>query len=72
VLVNTHAVSSMIRQGNTHKLTSALQAGARAGMQSLDGVLMDLVRREEITGEEAYEHAIDRAQFEHFARNDAA
>ncbi len=72
VLVSTHAVSSMIRQGNTHKLSSALQSGARAGMQSLDAVLMDMVRREEISGEEAYEHAIDRAQFEQFSRPDAA
>ncbi len=72
VLVNTHAVSSMIRQGNTHKLASAIQAGQRAGMQSLDGVLMDLVRREVITGDEAYEHAVERATFETYASQDPA
>jgi twitching motility protein PilT len=72
VLVNTHAVSSMIRQGNTHKLISAIQAGQRSGMQSLDGVLMDLVRREVITGDEAYEHAVERATFEGYATQDPA
>ena len=59
VLVSTHAVSSMIRQGSTHKLSSAIQAGGRVGMQSLDAMLMDLVRREVISGEEAY-RALDR------------
>jgi twitching motility protein PilT len=72
VLVNTSAVSSMIRQGNTHKLLSAIQAGQRAGMQSLDAVLMDLVRREVITGDEAYEHAVERAAFEPYVTHDAA
>jgi twitching motility protein PilT len=66
VLVSTTAVSSMIRQGNTHKLQSVLQSGQRLGMQSLDSVLMELVRKEIISGEEAYEHAIDRTQFERY------
>jgi twitching motility protein PilT len=72
VLVNTSAVSSMIRQGNTHKLINAIQAGTRAGMQSLDGVLMDLVRREIISGDEAYDHAVERSQFEQYVTQDAA
>jgi len=66
VLVTTHAVSSMIRQGNTHKIASAIQAGSRVGMQSLDAVLMDLVRKGVITGEEAFENALDPAQFERY------
>jgi twitching motility protein PilT len=56
----------MIRQGNTHKIASAIQAGGRLGMQSLDAVLMDLVRKGTITGEEAFTHAIDPAQFERY------
>jgi hypothetical protein len=41
-------------------------------MQSLDSVLKDLVRKE-ITVEEAYEHAVDRTQFEsQMARREAA
>jgi len=64
VLINTHAVASMMRAGNSHKLVSAIQAGARVGMQGLDAVLMDLVRKGTITTEEALENSIDRAQFE--------
>jgi len=70
VMVSTTAVSSMIRQNNTHKLHSVLQSGARLGMQSLDAVLMDLVRKEVISGDEAYEHAIDRTQFDRYVAGD--
>jgi twitching motility protein PilT len=64
VLVNTNAVASMIRAGSAHKIESAIQAGAAAGMQSLDGMLKDLVRKQVVTGEEAYANAIDKSQFE--------
>jgi len=43
------------------------------GMQSLDSVLKELVRKESITVDEAYEHAVDRSQFEsQMARREAA
>ena len=67
VMINTHAAASIIRSGNSHKLKSVIQAGGKLGMQSLDGVLKELVRKEIITGEEAYECAVDRAQFERYA-----
>jgi twitching motility protein PilT len=72
VMISTHAVSAMIRAGNTHKIHSAIQAGGRIGMQSMDAVLQDLVRREIISGEEAYEVALDRAIFERFVSGDLA
>jgi twitching motility protein PilT len=72
VLIGTHAVSSMIRANNSHKLASVIQAGGRMGMQGLDAVLADLVRRNVITGEEAHEHAVDRTQFERFVVPEAA
>ena len=65
IMLNTHAVSAMIRRGDTHKLMSAIQAGGRIGMQGLDAVLADMVRRGVITAEEAYDHAVDRTQFAH-------
>jgi twitching motility protein PilT len=72
IMINNHAIASMIRSGNSHKITSAIQAGGRAGMQGLDAVLGDMVKREVIAGEEAYEHAIDRATFERYLSQDAA
>jgi twitching motility protein PilT len=72
VLINTHAAASIIRSGNSHKLVSVIQAGGKLGMQTLDGVLRELVRKEIITGEEAYEHAVERGNFERHAARDAA
>jgi twitching motility protein PilT len=66
VMINNHAIASMIRTGNSHKITNAIQAGGRAGMQGLDAALGQLVKAGTITGEEAYEHAVDRTTFERF------
>jgi twitching motility protein PilT len=70
VMINNHAIASMIRAGNSPKLTNAIQAGGRAGMQSLDAVLNDYLKQELISGEEAYEHAIDRTGFERYLSQD--
>jgi twitching motility protein PilT len=65
ILINTHAVASMIRSGNSHKLESAIQTGQSAGMQSLDTALRTLVRDHTISAEEAHACAINKVQFEH-------
>jgi hypothetical protein len=41
-------------------------------MQGLDSVLTEMVRAGTISGEEAYEHALDRSQFERYASGQAA
>jgi twitching motility protein PilT len=65
ILINTQAVSSMIRTGNSHKVESAIQVGSQIGMQSLDAKLKELVQNGTISGEEAHRHAIDKSKFEH-------
>jgi len=73
VLVNTHAVGSMIRLGKAHHLGNTIQSGAREGMQGMDAELKKLVLSEVITPEEAYHHAIDKGQFSSgLARSTAA
>ena len=67
VLINTHAVAAMIRNGNCHKLESVLQAGSGAGMRSLDRTLKELLRTGVISGEAARAHAQDKAQFDRYA-----
>ena len=64
VMANSQAVESLIRAGKTHQLASAIQSGARDGMQLLDAKLSELVQNGEITGEEAYLNAVDKAKFE--------
>jgi twitching motility protein PilT len=66
VLVNTQSCAAMIRKGKAHQLSSIIQSGAREGMCSLDARLHELVRSEAITGEEAYEKAIDKGPFERY------
>ena len=66
ILINTSAAATMIRTGQSHKLMTVIQSGRRSGMQSLDGSLKDLMQRKVITAEAAYEHALDRTQFERY------
>jgi len=71
VPIHDPGAAAMIRSGQTHKLGTVMQSGLRSGMQMLDLVLRDLVRTEVITGEEAHEHAVDKASFEHYLGRDA-
>jgi len=55
VLVATPAIRNLIREGKTHQIYSAMQAGAQHGMHTLDQHLADLVKRGRITYETALE-----------------
>lgn len=49
VLMATHAVTNLIREGKTHQIPSAMQAGRELGMHTMDQSLADLVNSGEIT-----------------------
>jgi twitching motility protein PilT len=53
VLIGTPAVRNLIREGKIHQIPSAMQTGQKFGMQTLDMALIDLVRRNMVTAEEA-------------------
>ena len=57
VLTITPAVRNLIREGKTHQIYSAMQAGAAHGMQTMDQNLAELVRRGVVTLEVAQEKA---------------
>ena len=62
MLVATPAIRNLIREGKTHQIYSALQAGGKHGMQTLDQSIADLVKRGVIayeTGLEKCHHAED-------------
>ncbi len=42
IMVNTASTAAMIRDGNTHRINSDIQTGAKYGMQTLDSNLMQL------------------------------
>ncbi|MBX3026718.1 type IV pilus twitching motility protein PilT [bacterium] len=53
ILMGTPAVRNLIREGKIHQIPSAMQTGQKVGMQTLDMALIDLVRRNVVTAEEA-------------------
>ncbi|MGB7981520.1 MAG: type IV pilus twitching motility protein PilT, partial [Candidatus Nanopelagicales bacterium] len=57
VLVATPAIRNLIREGKTHQIYSALQAGATHGMHTLDQDLAGLVKAGRISYDVAFEKA---------------
>lgn len=63
VLVNTPAVSSLIREGKVGQLETAIQSGGLVGMQTMDGDLRRLIDAGVIRGHEAYVHSTHKESF---------
>ena len=61
ILVATPAVRSLIRQNKSFQITSTMQTGKRQGMQLMDDCLTELVRRGDVTLENALAVANDPA-----------
>ncbi len=64
IMINTPAVSNLIRQGKIDQLETAIQSGGSVGMKSMDSALMELVEKGQISGEEAYLQANNKQKFE--------
>jgi twitching motility protein PilT len=61
ILLNTPAVSGLLREGNTSQLPSALEGGRHHGMKPLTDSLASQVREGTVHAAEAYRKAPDRA-----------
>ena len=61
ILVGTPAVRNLIREGKTHQIPSAMQVGAKAGMQTMEAAVMDLVAKGIVSVEEAKKRVPDLA-----------
>ena len=55
VMVATPAIANLIREGKTHQIYSAMQAGKAEGMHSMDQHLADLVSQGRISYETGLE-----------------
>jgi twitching motility protein PilT len=64
ILVNTPAVSNLIRQGKIDQLENAMQSGASTGMRTMDTAIQQLLDAGAISGRSAYEKAINKQRFE--------
>lgn len=59
LLINNNAVASLIRDGRTHEINVVIETSATQGMISMNKSLADLVKKGEITPDDAYAHSID-------------
>ena len=57
LLINTNAVQNLIREKRTHEIDTVIETGMEHGMIDMNRCLADLVRRGEITVENAYLHS---------------
>jgi twitching motility protein PilT len=56
ILVATPAIRNLIREGKTHQIYSAMQAGAKHGMATMDQHLAELVKK----GKVSYDAALEK------------
>jgi len=63
ILLGSHAVASMIREGKTYQLGNTMQNGRAQGMQTMDAALERLVRSNIVDFDAAIEKAEDKESF---------
>ena len=63
IMVGTPAIRNLIREGKVAQMYSAIQTGAQLGMQTLDQNLMELVKRNVVSREEARNKAANKDNF---------
>jgi len=54
LLINNHATANLIREGRTHEIPVVIETSSEEGMVDMNHSLSELVRRGEITPENAY------------------
>jgi twitching motility protein PilT len=64
ILVNTPAVSNLIRQGKIDQLENTMQSGASFGMRTMDMAIQGLLDSRAISGRDAFRKAINKQRFE--------
>ncbi|MEM7612410.1 MAG: type IV pilus twitching motility protein PilT [Pseudomonadota bacterium] len=69
VMINTPAISNLIRQGKIDQLENAIQSGGAAGMKTMDSALQELYDGAFISGKDAYEKSINKARFSAIKNN---
>ncbi len=59
LLLNNNAVENLIREGRTAEIDVVIETGAEEGMVTLNASLADLIRKGEITADNAYRYSLD-------------
>lgn len=66
IMIATHAVRALIREGKTHQVPSSIQTGKKYGMQTLDDAIMELLKAGIISGDEAYMKCVEKEKFKQY------
>jgi len=64
ILINTPAISNLIRQGKMDQLENGMQTGSASGMRLMDAAIQSLLDQRLISGKEAFKKAINKSRFE--------
>ena len=59
LLINNNAVANLIRERRTHEVPMVIETGSEFGMIDMNRSLSELVKRGEITAENAYLHSFN-------------
>lgn len=68
IMVINQAIKSLIREGKTHQIDTAIQTGVAQGMQTMDRTLVKMIQTGIISYDDAREYAVDLTEFERLAR----
>lgn len=63
LLINNDAVANLIREKRTHEINTLIETGSESGMIDLNRSLADLVRRGEVTPENAIQRSLNPKAF---------
>ena len=68
IMVANSAIRSLIRDGKTHQIDTAIQTGADQGMQTMDRTLAKLIQTGVISYESAREFAVDITELDRLVK----
>ncbi|WP_315118046.1 type IV pilus twitching motility protein PilT [uncultured Clostridium sp.] len=60
VMVSTHGIQNLIREGKTHQIESSIQTGGKYGMKTMDMSISEIIKKGLISKEEAIAYSVDR------------
>jgi twitching motility protein PilT len=66
ILINTPAISNLIRQGKMDQLENGMQTGSASGMRLMDAAIQTLLDQRLISGADAYKKSINKSRFEQY------
>jgi twitching motility protein PilT len=70
ILICTPAVRNLIREGKTYQIPSAMQTGKKFGMATLDDTIEELLKKRQISPEDAYTNSIEKDRFRKYLKKD--